>query len=138
VSAYPLPSRSSILSCDEAAWNLCYLSFDWDTQTYHKDPEFSVNILRTLQFIVASGEIDLARECPQRTVRVFMEGTPHAAVKKITAMERMLELPMVRAYGTGWLTTIAERSALWREPYDDAFDTEVTDFTQALQVLARM
>lgn len=138
VTDYGVPSKSAILSNDHEAWNLCYLSFDWETHTHHPDPQFSVNILRTLQFVPETGEIDIARECPEHTVRAFLRTTPHVAVKRILSMPRVSSLPMVRAYGAGWLKTISDRAAMWREPYDEVLDQEVTDFTQALQLIAKL
>lgn len=138
ITEYALPSKSAILANDEEAWNLCYLSFDWDNQPFHPDPQFSVNILRTLQFVADNGVIDLANECPDLTVRAFLRSTPHLAVKRILSMRRVSSLPMFRAYGAGWLKMIAKRAESWREPFDEQLDLEVTDFTQALQLIAKL
>lgn len=63
IEEYGAPTSSSgFLKDDQDAWNLAYLSWDFDKCKTWPDPHFSTHVRRTLQFVIASGALDLSNE----------------------------------------------------------------------------
>lgn len=127
-------ASSLILNDDEAAWNLAYLSYDFEKLRSHPDPHFSTHVRRTLQHVLLTGETDLAGKVPAHlTVRGFFRFPPPKAMFQLLAMKRREALPLFKAYGTGWLVLAEQRSHLWQEPYDSALDALVTELSHLAQ-----
>lgn len=138
VAEYRGAAASAILSSDEQAWNLAWLSYDFDSNRFHPDPNFGVYVRRTLMYVPMTGETDITGKMPDRlTIRGILNNTPPRVALELLRLPQRERLPLFKAYGPGWLVTVEERSHLYRAPYNAAYDTEVSDFTQALQVLAR-
>ena len=96
----------------------------------HPDPHFSSYVRRTLQYVLLTGETDLAGIVPSHlTVRGFFRFPPPKAVLKLLAMKKRESLPLFKAYGAAWLVLAEQRSHLWQEPYDPVLDAPVTEFS---------
>lgn len=105
------PAASALLGQDKESWNLAYLSHDYETSVEHPDPNFTTHVRRTIQFVVNTGEVDLAGLLEDRfCVRKFLREPPARAVKLIIGMSRLHETPMFKAYGQGWVTTMNQRA----------------------------
>lgn len=138
VEKYAGPSRSLILNADAQAWNLAYLSYDFEAHVYHPDPHFAVHVRRTLQFVLMTGELDLSGNVPMNlTVRGLLTRPAPYAARQILRMKRHRELALHQAYGSRWLVTLDERSHKFVAPYDPAYDAPVVNVDLALQALAR-
>ncbi len=136
VEAYKHASMFKFFAVDEATWNLAYLSWDFEAKRDMPDPHLSVHCLRTLQFVVETGEIDLTDSLPEKCkVRGLMSCPAPQAVHRLTNLSRVKELPLFRAYGQKWLDTMVARSRLYREPDDAEFDFEIKNVAQALDVI---
>lgn len=129
--------KVGLLAGDAEAWNLAWLSHPVD-RSPHPDPNFSTLIRRTLQFVVATGKIDLIDAHPDNAkVRGFLRRPAAQAVLKITTMEHLIDTPLFAAYGSSWTDTLRERSRLYREPFDLVLDRVPASLTQALAVIDR-
>lgn len=130
------PSRnesgwSELLGEDVEACNLAWLCHD-SHKGHHRDPRFTVLVRRTLQFVIASGKIDLIDAYPaEAKVRGLLRMSPAQAVLKFSQMALIRDLPLYAAYGEAWLDIMRARSRLYREPHDQVLDVELGDFTQA-------
>lgn len=139
IDFYSTANQSQILQNDPAAWNLAYLSWDFDSHKVWPDPQFSTQVRRSLQFVVESGKLDLIDEVPASlTVRGFLLRPAPMAVKMLLGMRRLAELPLSKAYGATWIATIQERSHNYREPHDAVLDFQVDAMKQALEVIRRV
>lgn len=138
IESYRFATLFKFLVDDPIAWDLAYLSWDFEAGKDIPDPQFSTNVRRTLQFVTRSGVIDLANEAPPAaTVRGLMRHTPPRSVKLILGLPRLVELPMFKAYGPPWAKTLQSRSRLYREPHDAGLDFEIKVLTQATEVIAK-
>ena len=115
------PSESLLIHGDEAAWNLAYLSFDYESRPVSPDSQFTTLVHRTL----AVGPIRawLAKPAPQ-------------FVQLIEAYPQTKDLALFKAYGIDWLQTIDERSRKAATYTDEPSDV-VGDTAQAAQLLSR-
>lgn len=140
---YPPPGyrpvvRSALLGDQPEALNLVWLSHD-SSAGPHPDPNFTTLVRRTLQFVVASGQIDLVGAFPDN-VRVsgLMRLLPAQAVLRLRTLPLLMDLPLYCAYGDLWVETITRRSHLYHGPYDPVHDFPVNDTSQALGVLTAL
>ena len=136
ISHYGMSGGSKLLTSDEAAWNLAYLSWDVENQPLWPDPYFSTHVRRSIQFVLDTGVSDVTgttEDC--YTVRGFMTRPAPEAVAKIVAMAHLKQLPLFRAYGEKWLDTLQARARNWREVHDERFDFAVPDCSQALALI---
>ena len=129
------PATSPFLNTPEA-WNLAYLSFDFDVELQHPDPHYNCHV--------------------RETCRAKLDGTPTGAVETVRARQMLAHLlllpaprfvylikdhpvlpvlPLYRAYGQQWLETIERRS--WHCQTDRVHDAPIKDLAQAREVLAR-
>lgn len=130
------PAASAFLRQDAEAWNLAFLSHPYEDEGDPSDPHFTVNIRRTLQYILTSGSIDLANVMDsRRCLRHWLQYPAPQAVKLILDLGgRLVKLPMYRAYGPSWVETIQRRS--WAcIPAEDEGD--VLDLGDANSLLAK-
>lgn len=129
-------STSTFLKPDPAAWNLAYLSWDFDKCKVWPDPHLSTHVHRTLQFVIATGAIDLAGSVDiGKKVRGFLLAPAPAAAYQISSMRRVKELPLYLAYGEEWLNRVNARARDWREPHDERFDFAIDDFSLSLELI---
>lgn len=75
-----------------------------------------------------TGTPDLTGRTPDAlTVKGLFYHCPPRAVMKLRALPCVESLPLYKAYGPDWLTTIEVRSHLWREPHDQVLDAPITE-----------
>lgn len=73
IDFYKFATLFRFLVEDPIAWDLAYLSWDFEAGKDIPDPQFSTCVRRTLQFITSSGRIDLTNEAAlDLTVRGLM------------------------------------------------------------------
>lgn len=139
IGSYRFASLYKFLVEDPAAWDLAYLSWDFEAARKPPDANFSVSVRRTLQFDLVAGKLDLTGEAPpSHTIRGLLQHPPPRAVKLITEHPKLRELQLFKAYGTIWLETLLKRSHLYREPHNKDYDFEVHVLTQATEVIAKI
>lgn len=115
------PSESLLIHGDDAAWNLAYLSFDYESRPVSPDSNFTTLVHRTL----GMGPIRqwLANPAPQ-------------FVALVGEYDGLSQLPLFKAYGHEWIVTMDKRSRKAAthvgQPDDDVDDTE-----QAAKLLGR-
>lgn len=127
-----------ILHSDPDAWNLAYLSWDWEDGAF-PDPHLSVNVWHTLMFVMETGVVDLANQAHNNDkVRGLMRNPPPRVVHLITNLPNLASTPMFKAYGQQWVDTMTQRSYLYREPHDEQLDAKLPDLSDALRVIAKL
>ena len=139
LQCYGLQVTSSVfIGRDDDAWNLAYLSWDFEKSLVWSDPHFSVNVHRTLQFVIDTAELDIVGLIPDhKKVRGLLASCPPAqAVLRLSQMKLIRQTPLYLAYGDKWLRTINERARLYREPYDEILDAKIDFFDQAKLLLS--
>lgn len=117
-----------ILVQDKDAWNLAYLSWDWEERGAIQDPYFSTHIVRTLQCQVGAGQI----------LRACLNNIPPRAAYLIRSLPGVSATPLVLAYSKTWLETLDQRARQWRAPHHPTLDAPVNDFTSALEVIRKL
>lgn len=136
LTSYPSAKMFGLLAADELAWNLGYLSFDFESGKLPPDSHFSVNVHRTLMFVMDTGEIDLTGKKPKhKQIRGLMHGPAVQVAHRIATLARVKQLPLYLAYGAPWLALLHNRAQAWREPHDEDFDFAVPDCRQALELI---
>lgn len=131
------PHTSPLLANDPEAWNLAFLSFPYEEDTYGNAPAFSVHIRRTLQVDVATGEMDITETEPGLRVRLYLRYPPLQAVGLILGLPLRVrhKLPMYLQYGEGWLDVIQKRASMLASMQDP--DNDIFDVSQAADYLQR-
>lgn len=131
------PHTSPLLENDLEAWNLAFLSFPYEEGAHPDDPSFSVHVRRTLQVDVATGALDITETQPGLRVRLFLRYPPLRAVRLICGLQPhvLRNLPMLSAYGDGWLNTITRRASMLASLEDP--EEPVSDLSDAARYLAR-
>jgi hypothetical protein len=136
--AYKAALPFKLLHEDAGAWNLAYLSWDWESGKF-PDAHLSVNVWQMMMFVPLTGHIDLANENPEHLkVRGLVKGPAPQVVHRLINLPRLDKTPMFIAYGQAWLDTMKLRSHLYREPFDDALDAEPPSLSDALRVIAKL
>ena len=116
------PGHAVFLRDDPEAWNLAFLSHPYEKQPENLDGQFTVNVRRTVNTVIATGEVDVLGKLPARlTVRRFLQGPPQDFIHAVESLQclqagKMValldRLPMYQAYGDEWLETMRERAGL--------------------------
>lgn len=128
------PATSTLLDSHEA-WNLAYLSHDFEKVLTHKDPYFTTNVRRTTQTILDGSGLDLTGSSPvSGLVASLLRAPAPRFVYLIQRHATLKSLPMYTAYGEAWLATIAARARICC--VDDWEPDNISDLTQAKTVLA--
>lgn len=118
-------------------WNLAYLSFDFDSRVYHKDPHFSTHVRRTCQSRLDGSGPDLVGSTPARELVGSLLSLPAPRFVYLIENHPVLpSLPMFQAYGPVWLTTIQARAKLCQA--DDTPKDFILDISQAKEALERI
>lgn len=108
------PAQSPFFANDPEAWNLAYLSHDFDALLCHPDPHFSTHVRRTIQVVIETGLPDLTDlASPQNCIRGQLRQPASVAAGFI--LDRLPpasrdQLPLFKAYGRDWLNTIELRA----------------------------
>ena len=95
------------------AWNLAYLSHDFEAKVYHSDPYFSTHVRRTCQTKLDGSGFDLLQAC--RPQELFASLLTHPAPRFVFLILQhpiLRTLPMFLSHGESWIRTIEERSWL--------------------------
>lgn len=109
-------------------WNLAYLSHDYDSIRYPKDPHFAVHVRRTSQTRLDGGGLDVVGSIhPDLLVGSLLRETAPRAVYRLQRLKIFEQLPLYAAYGKPWVAAIVARSRqCW---YDEqGLDPEPVDF----------
>lgn len=139
ITSYRFATVFKFLVEDPIAWDLAYLSWDFESAKKPPDAQFSVNVRRTLQFDLVEGRLDLTGEAPVgNTVRGLFRHPAPRAVKLITELPNLQDLYLFKAYGTAWLDSMQKRVRLYREPHDKNYDFEINLLTQATEVISKI
>lgn len=130
------PATSSMLKLP-AAWNLAYLSHDFEKSLLHPDPNFTVNVRRTIQHRLDGSGADMtdADHVSRRVESLFLMPAPRA-VHLLLEHPIVFKLPMYEVYGDLWIKTIRQRSYLCQA--DESPPDNVVDFTQAKALINRV
>jgi hypothetical protein len=106
------PASSAIL-CEHQAWNLAYLSHDFDSCFSHPDPYFSTNVRRTVQSRLDGFGPDIIGEHqPEELVQAMLNLIAPRFVYLIRRSPILESLPMYLAYGPSWVDLIDHRARL--------------------------
>jgi hypothetical protein len=142
------PGTSEMLRGDVEAWNLAYLSHDYDRRAEHPDPDFTVIVRRTTNLVLSSGTVDVAGKMPAaHKLRHLLKLPAPIFVSRMQALNcvsngktvRLLDrMPIYQKYGDAWLHFVTERA--WhclRAPVATEFQPgdEVNDVSQAAGIL---
>ena len=129
------PAHSALLGAPQA-WNLAYLSFNFDKALQHPDPYFSTHVVRTMQSRLDGGGADLIDKYPSsQTVQGLLSLPAPRFVYLIRQHSVLRSLPLFLNYGQEWLDTIEERSRICSS--GDVEAPQVIDLTLANSALAK-
>lgn len=119
-----------------AAWNLAYLSYDYEKSMQHHDPQFTVHVRRTAQTRLDGSGVDLAdQDDPTTTVAGWLALPAPRFVHLVANHPILHSLPLFKAYGQDWLSTITARSYLCQT--DENPPDNVVDFALAKALLSK-
>lgn len=136
LDAYPTASRSLLLLRSPEAWNLAWLSWNWEDNP-NLDVNFTAAVHQTLNTVLKTGKVDLTSSVPDSAkVASLMRLPPPQAAHKLAWHPGTPTLPLYLRYGPEWLETLTARARMYREPHDLVLDKPVSDFASALQVIA--
>lgn len=118
-------------------WNLAYLSFDFDSSVYHKDPDFSTHVRRTCQSKLDGSGPDLVGSALASELIASLLSLPAPRFVYLIENHPVLpNLPMYLAYGPEWLTTIRSRAKICQ--VEDGPEDVILDLSLAKAVLGRI
>jgi hypothetical protein len=118
------------------AWNLAYLSHDFERTLWHGDPQFTVNVRRTTQMKLDGSGLDMVMDPASEVLESLLNLPAPRFVYLISQHPLLVHLPMYLAYGHMWLKTIEERSFLCE--VDGYQSGEISDCSLALAELERI
>ena len=105
------PSTSKLLDTTEA-WNLAFLSHDFESDFQHKDPLFTTHVRRTAQTKLDGTGLGIGQDPATLVVSLLTLPAPRF-LYLISQNEKLLEsLPLYAAYGDAWLKIIVSRERL--------------------------
>jgi hypothetical protein len=126
------PATSTLLSRQEA-WNLAYLSFDYEEALQPLDAHFTVHVRRTCQTRLDGNGIELVASDDRILVSSWLRLPAPRFVHLIKAHKHLRDIPMYVAYGDQWVSTIEHRAHLC-QTHEDPPDN-VVDFSAARALL---
>ncbi len=119
---------------EAAAWNLAFLSHDFDKKFHPDDAKFSVHVRRTLQTPLSGEDIDITVAEPfAGCIGSLLYLSAPIAVYRLSKLKHLTALPMYRAYGPCWFAMMDARAKVFSVS-DDAFP-KVRDMRQAKTLL---
>lgn len=128
------PHNSAFLNYDLEAWNLAFLSYDYDARPTHPDPQFTILAIRTVNTVLNTGALDLLGLLPaSMTVRSLLRMPAPQAVKVLLEKSLFQRLPLYKAYGQTWLDTIQKRSWICRTQIQDK-EAQLEDIESTAEV----
>lgn len=126
------PATSKLLTTP-GAWNLAWLSHDFEATLMHPDPHFTVNVRRTVQMKLDGSGLDLSMRPISGVVESLLRLPAPRFVHLIKQHAVLKQLPMYLAYGPAWLRTIEERSYVCQ--VEAGRDDAIADVSLARAVL---
>lgn len=116
------PAALSLLREDLQAWNLTYLSFDFEANPSIPPPEFMYLLARTLRTDLESGIVCSTSEllAHEATIRPLLQRSPRGFAMALLAHPRVRELPLYKGFGEAWLSRVFERSCLACEATEES------------------
>lgn len=129
-------TASSVLLDTLQAWNLAYLSFDFENKHTHPDPHFTVHVRRSIQTRLGDSALDLVASEPYLGLvgGLLLLPAPRF-VHVVKSLECLKKLPLYVAYGESWLETITARS--WICGYGHEAEAQITDLSMANEILEK-
>jgi hypothetical protein len=129
------PATSAMLKT-QGAWNLAYLSHDFEASLIHPDPDFTVLVRRTTQMRLDGAGLDLAMDPVSSVIEsLFRTPAPRAVHVLRNRMDLTSTLPLYQAYGAQWLHTITQRSYLCQA--EDGPPDNIVDLSLAHRALSK-
>lgn len=126
------PATSKLLDTVEA-WNLAYLSFDYESALEHPDPLFTTYVRRTMQ-----SRLDGTGAAPHENPTILVASLLRLPAPRFTYLVTrnntlLRSLPLFKAYGTAWLSALAQRERLceWGAPPEESLAPGSCQETQA-------
>lgn len=129
------PAQSRLLK-RPGAWNLAYLSHDYDKTPQPADPNFTVHVFYSIKYDWVKNVVDLGDASPfEHTIACKLTLPAPAFVKWLHDNPSIHHgIPLFQAYGQAWLETVTERSFGCHD-YDYEPDLEVRDISSASALL---
>lgn len=133
------PHTSALLSNDQEAWNLAFLSFPDNDAVHDKAASASVLLRRTLQVRRDTGELDIAELEPELCVRPLLRLPPMRAVLSLLALPEPVirAMPMYINFGPAWVQTLRTRASMLASMDDPDNAIEIVDVAQAAEYLTK-
>ncbi len=133
------PATSNLLTIPEA-WNLAYLSHDYDAQLKHPDPNFTVNVRRSVRFRLDGSGSDLVSEEINEQLGSLLNLPAPRFVYLLKQHHAFRRFPMYVEYGEAWLETIGKRERLCcaETPAAESDEVEPKDMQLAQEILDRI
>ena len=118
------PAQSPFLRDDPLAWNLAWVSHNYDATPQASDPKFTTHVRETAR---------------NHELRKHLNKLPEQFYHAVFVLQPRLvrSLPMFAAYGLPWVNTVQQR-ARWAEPNDPLLDAPIGNTALALQHLTRI
>lgn len=132
------PAMMMMLMDDPEAWNLAYLSFDFEKRPVHTNAQFTVLISRTLATRLDTGVVDHSGKVPDKVlVRHLLRAPAPFFVEAMAKHPLLTQLPLYRALGPAWWLTVCERSRHAAAYVDEPGVDNVSSLDEAVQLLSR-
>ena len=132
------PSAKRILDSTEA-WNLAYLSHDYEADGAHTDPMFNIHVRRTTQVLLAGYGIAVHSEDAEPVFGSLLRLPAPRFVYLIRQSPILTTLPLYLAYGLPWVELIEKRSHHCRNGDHEEYEsTDLDDAVELLQRIARI
>ena len=131
------PATSALLGAPEA-WNLAWLSHDYDQCLEPANPNFTVLVRRTCQTRLDGSGLGITDSLDLLVGSLLLRPAPRF-VYLIRQSPLLPQLPLYQAYGDAWLQDIEQRSRFCLAEADDEPTVDVvTDLSQAQSLLDRI
>ena len=122
------PSTLPYLARDLEAWNLAYLSFNFDAKPVCPFPEFGPLVARTMRTDLTTGlshppGVHLPRHL---TLRPLLRQPPREFASSLLEHPAVRQLPLYRGFGEDWLRVVFERSWIGGEVADEGLEEEAS------------
>lgn len=144
------PGAAVFLRSDPEAWNLAWLSHDYEQKAEHPDGDFTVLVRRSVNTVLGTGEVDVLGMMPaSATVRSLLQLPAERFLIEITTrtvnvdgekVPLLQRLPLFVAYGVEWLERAKERAGncVAEEVAELPADQMVPRFDQAALLIDKL
>ena len=105
------PASSCVLNWDGEAWNLAWLSHEYETMREPADPRFTTLVQQSVNMVRASGRIDITGLLdPSQTMRGLLQLAPEEFMYRAETDGSITRTALYAAYGDAWLDRVRERA----------------------------